>query len=496
MSYRAKRTWKDFVEGPRHQALSRRDFLKRGLATGAMAVVLPEMFGVEWLRQANAGTLSCTTPMKNPGAIAQLYASGGPTMGARFFSEAQAAAMNSTMAGNYGISGTSLLKLGPGVVIDTTSVFGMTLLQGPAGFPSTGYANSAAAWQALVLSKISAGGHLGPFNADDGAGLNSGLLGSVSLDRATLLGRDVNFYPGPSRAVWTNGTPAVSVGTASPANLEVPFTLTPAAAGNTSSAEMTNAANGAIAIAQALSPVLGTATRKGGSNMMNSAGCAFYGNSAITNPSFAPGLFDPTNIAGLTGAMTVASLSAQEQALASAFYQSATGVIGGVTVQLGGRDYHGLDPATAIAPIDIEDARTVVMFLASCYAAQQPGAFIYVSNGQAIANGVQSVTATVNGAPLTMNCPVAMGDAAGHYNGGLILFYSPTGSVPTARYSGTLNSSSGDVTMDPNVGSAQNAIGGLFMTAHKFISGTVPNSLMTRMQTAGLATIPNNLILI
>lgn len=290
------------------------------------------------------------------------------------------------------------MKLGPGVVVDSTSVFGATLLQGPPGFPG-----GAAAWQTLVLGKISGGGHLGPFNADDGAGLNSGLMGSVSLDKSSQIGKDIYVNPGVTRATWSNGTPAVYVGNPSPAALASPFTLAPAAAGRTTASEMTNAADGAIAISQAFSSVMGTLSRKGASNMMNSAGCALYGNAAITDPAFATGLFNAANVSALTTNMTVASLTSEEQALVAAFYQSASGVVGGVTVSLGGRDYHGTDPQTVITPVDVEDARTIVMFLAACYCANQPGAFIYVSNGQAIANGVQAVTSMINGSSVSKN---------------------------------------------------------------------------------------------
>jgi hypothetical protein len=136
------------------------------------------------------------------------------------------------------------------------------------------------------------------------------------------------------------------------------------------------------------------------------------------------------------------------------------------------------------------------MFLAACYAAQQKGALIYNSNGQAIARGTQAVTGTVNGASMPMNAPVAAGDAGGVYNAGLMIFYSPTGSLPTARYSGTLLSSSGDVRMDPSIGSYQNAMAGLYMTAHKFVGGSIPASLLTRLQGMNLALAPDILTLI
>ncbi len=115
-------------------------------------------------------------------------------MGARFIGDQQAASMNATMAANYGIVG-SMQKLGPGIWIDNKSVFGVTLLQGPPGFPG-----GASAWQSKVLSNICGGGHLGPFNLDDGVGLNSGLVGTTSLDRSSLLNKDLIFNPVVTRA--------------------------------------------------------------------------------------------------------------------------------------------------------------------------------------------------------------------------------------------------------------------------------------------------------
>src|SRR6185437_12368512 len=131
--------------------------------------------------------LACPAPVKNIGSVAQMFSSGGPTMGARFISEAQAAVMTAGMAGNYGINGqATLVKLGPNMVIDSTSPFGATLLAGPAG-----YAGGAAGWKTNVLSKISGGGHLGPFNQDDGAGENTGLLGGVSPFKTSTMGKDL-----------------------------------------------------------------------------------------------------------------------------------------------------------------------------------------------------------------------------------------------------------------------------------------------------------------
>src|SRR5690242_13621091 len=146
MTYRGKKDWKDLVEFCKHPhgGLTRRDFIARGMATGAMTVALEQMVAGQFLAQAHADApTNCPAPVRNPGAIAQLFPEGGPTMGARFFSDNQAAMMNANMAKNYGISGQgNIQKLGPNMNIDKTSAFGFTLLQGPPGYPG-----GAAAWQ-------------------------------------------------------------------------------------------------------------------------------------------------------------------------------------------------------------------------------------------------------------------------------------------------------------------------------------------------------------
>jgi hypothetical protein len=175
-------------------------------------------------------------------------------------------------------------------------------------------------------------------------------------------------------------------------------------------------------------------------------------------------------------------LSASEQAQLAAYYQSASGVIGSVVLELRGRDYHGQDPATVIAPDDIEEARAIVMFLAACHAAQAPGAFIYTSNGQAIANGVAAVAATIDGTAVTVNAPVARGDAGGAYNAGLIIFYAPTGSPPAAQMTGTITAASGNARIASNVANHTAAVAGLYLSALKWVNGgSIPQAALTAM---------------
>src|SRR6202008_839466 len=103
--------------------------------------------------------------------------------------------------------------------------------------------------------------------------------------------------------------------------------------------------------------------------LMTSAGCGLFGNSQLADPNYGASLFNPANIAVLGAKTTIAQLTAREQALLAAYYQSAAGVAGAVVMQLGGRDYHNQDPQNSIGPKSIEEARAIVMFLAACEAA-------------------------------------------------------------------------------------------------------------------------------
>ncbi|MBY0471607.1 hypothetical protein K2X30_10620 [bacterium] len=486
MKINVKKNWKDLVDsGAKHApGLTRREMLARGMATGAVSVMLPEMIASGFIKQA-FGAINCPAPVRNPGAIAQIFAEGGPTMGARFISEAQAAAMTVGMASNYGISGqANLRRLGPNLVIDSTSPFGATILAGPNGYPG-----GAAAWQANVLSKVSGGGHLGPFNQDDGAGVNTGLVAGISPFKVSQMGKDIKIRANATPAAFARGLPSSSVaGALTTASLAGVFSLTPAANGLINADAMTAASDASNALAAAFSGIFKTNERKGGAQMLNNAGCGFYGNSAMADPNYGATLFNPANIAALSSKVTLAQLSAAEQALLAAYYQSAMGVAGGIISQYGGRDYHGNNPQTDIAPKDIEEARAIVMFLAACEAANAKGAMIYTSNGQAIADGALAVTANIGGVATALNAPVAAGDAGGSYNAGLILFYNPAGAGPQARFTGTVNATSGNAVMDPAVGSSAEAMAGLYLTALSFINnGSIPANALNAFKAAGVA---------
>src|SRR5207244_325520 len=82
--------------------------------------------------------------------------------------------------------------------------------------------------------------------------------------------------------------------------------------------------------------------------------------------------------------------------------------------------------------------------------AQSRGAMIYLSNGQAIAAGAQQTANTIGGNAVTLNSPIADGDAGGSYNAGLILFYDPAGSPPAARFTGKVDLN-GNVKIDSRI---------------------------------------------
>src|SRR5580658_7375243 len=124
MLIKVKRTWKDYVENSNHTAITRRDLLARGLATGVMSLAINKLLLGDIVRSAMADTLICPPPVQFPGAIAQIFANGGPTMGARFINSAQAtmvlnAGASDSIVGNYGLTGTAatMQTIGPNLVV-------------------------------------------------------------------------------------------------------------------------------------------------------------------------------------------------------------------------------------------------------------------------------------------------------------------------------------------------------------------------------------------
>src|SRR5262245_30377648 len=137
MLIRVNKNWKDLAEFCPDQAknrgkISRRELIKGTAAASLLSVMLPE----DVIRNlANAETPVCPAPVRQLGAIGQIFAEGGSTVSARFISDAQVAAMTAGMADNYGVScQANYVKLGPNVNIDQTTPFGFALLQGPPGY--------------------------------------------------------------------------------------------------------------------------------------------------------------------------------------------------------------------------------------------------------------------------------------------------------------------------------------------------------------------------
>ena len=201
-----------------------------------------------------------------------------------------------------------------------------------------------------------------------------------------------------------------------------------------------------------------------------------YRNSPMANANYGNQLFTATGIADLNNVISnVAALPVAEQAYLAAYYQSAMGVAGGVFTEFPDRDYHDTDPLTNVAVKDVEEARNIVMFLAACAAAGARGAMIYTSNGQAIAGGVRNGPVSIEGVVENINAPVATADAGGTYNAGLMILYSPTGSLPETIMSGSLDINGAIAAVDPNAGSINDAMIGLYASAVAFINnGNIP----------------------
>ena len=488
MIIRTKKTWKELCDTnvEKHDGVGRRDFLQKGLATGVMSICLPNLVTGRLIEKASAADLSCPAPAQVKGAIAQIYAEGGPTMGARFIGEAQAQSMSAGMASNYGISGAAnLVKIGTNLYVDKTSPFGAALLLGPRG-----WVGGQAAWKSQVLDKIVGGGHLGQFSADDGAGQNSGLIGLSSGLKTSVMGKDISVGVGSTLAAFAQGMSVAAVNSATVANFARTFTLTPAAAGLISSSTMDLASDAANGISDGLALALETGSRKAASIVKTSAGCGFYGNSPMADPNYGTRIFTPNDARLISKINNITALSAEEQAYLGAYFQSALGFAGGVFTEYGGRDYHGSDPLTNVAVKDIQEARNIVMFLAACAAADAPGAIMYTSNGQAIANGVTNGNVNIEGQAVNVNGPNAAGDAGGSYNAGLIIMFSPTGNLPNSKLTGTVDSN-GNCKIDPNVGSSKEAMTGLYASAVAFVNnGSIPLAIQSKLPTtAGLSKI-------
>jgi hypothetical protein len=489
MIIRSRKNWKDVVEQKPHNSWTRRDFLSRGLATSVATVTLPHALMAAMTKSAFASSTSCPPQVRTPGALAQIYRDGGPCVGAMFINETQAGFMSAAVAADYGIVQTDVTKVGSNYYLAKSSPFGLGIMTPPSGYTQ-------ASWNAILM-QTSLGGHYGAFNQDDGAGENSGLLGGSAVFKPSILGKDLRINNQATLANWAQGIPSTGVRgnttNLTPALVAGNFAIQPSA--GVTSQLVTNAAQAADSLSSLFMGLFGPG-RTQAQNAVSNAVCGFYGDSVLADSTYGNSLFNPTAISALSSAITLGNLTAEEQALLAAYYQSATGSIGGVFVQQNGNDYHPNNATGAqIAATDYEAGRMVAMFIAACQVAGTKGAMIILHNGRASANNTQAETV---GPQNNMNVmsPVAVGDAGGSYNAGFIVAYDPS-SAPALQTTGTFNTSSGNVTAASAVASSNDAVAGLYLTAVAHLGMNVTTAA-NKMVAAGVssASTPSNIMLI
>jgi hypothetical protein len=494
MIIRVKKTWKDFVEkDPNHPTLTRRDFIERGLLTGAMSVAVPSI-----LMKSALGDVVCPPQVRNGGGLAQWYSDGGATHYNFIYSTTTANVVTSsaTAATNYGVVPTDLVAVGAGAsggnfILSSSSPFGATVIAGHPGY-------TPAQW-AQVLKNCSVGHIHGPWVQDDG-GMPDNVKTGAALGKSSLTNKDLRS--GDTTPIsWAAGVPSSTVSSLTTANLAKTFGITPAGLINTQT--MSNTATAAQNLSALFGGMFGLAGRKGANNITTNATCGFMGDAPLTDPNYGINLFTPANIPAL--ASKTAGLTATELAMLAAYFRSADGSTGGVVIRKGGFDYHG-QTATTIGNQDILAARALVMFLAACDSAGQKGAFIMNSNGSAIAAGsTPGTTLTVNGTAanggttggtITSTVQAAAGDAGGYNNKGVVILYSPAGTPPVTKEIGTINPSTGSATAASAASTVLDGLSGLYLTAALWLGNSAVNytKLQTAIQKAGGGTTANILI--
>ncbi len=481
MIIKVKRLAKDDAKMHDHVHLSRRDFIGRGIFTGAMTVALPKILLGSLVKDAVAAT-TCPAPVRDPGGISQLFCSGGMTVGAYILADvpAQIAASSASAAARYGVAGGSMLNLGPagssnGFNINQASIFGAALLQ--AGL-DMGY--SMAQWR-VVLSRVSAGAHYGCNTQDDGGADNVGLVGGVGTLKKSALNKDLRIGVSHKLVPFANGMPAsTSGGNPSVASLSKVFSLVPAAGNFTNAQTMTNSANAASVLSGLYASMLGLKSRTGADAATTNSTCGFLGDIPLTDPTYGAKLFDPTQIAALQPLTAGGKLTVSEQAYLASYYNSAIGVVSGVGIEEGGFDYHGQTPQN-IGSAAYRVARHVALWAAASDKAGAKSSFVLNTNGQAIASGFTS--ATING--VTGNVQNAQGDAGGNFSASTILCHAPAGGTPpTLKITGAFDTTNGDVR--GSLGS-ELAMQGIYASAIEWISGTLTQDQIVRLGLGGVA---------
>lgn len=468
------RPTKDDAKKHDHKHLSRREFVARGMLTGAMTVALPKILLGSIVKDAVAAT--CPAPVRETGGISHVYASGGMTIGAYILTDipAQIAATSASAAARYGVAGNSMLNLGPsgssnGFNISQSSIFGAALL---AAGPDMGYSN--AQWR-VVLSRISAGAHYGCNTQDDGGADNTGMVGGVGPLKKSSLNKDLRLGVSHKLVPFADGMPAsLTRGNPAVTDLARVFSLTPAANGLTNAQTMTNSAAAAESLSTLFAGMLGLKTRTGGDAVTTNATCGFLGDIPLADPNYGAALFTPAQIPALAPLVAGGRLSSSEQAYLSSYYNAAIGIVSGVGIQENGYDYHGQSPDN-IGNAAFRIARHVALWAAASDKANAKSTFSISSNGQAIANGFTS--ATING--ITANVQNAEGDAGGNLSATTLLCHAPAGMTPPRlRITGAFDTVNGDVR--GSLGS-ELAIQGIYASAIQWVSGTLTDAQKVRL---------------
>jgi hypothetical protein len=457
-----------------HKHLSRREFVTRGIYTGALTVALPKILLGGLVKDAVAAT-TCPAPARDPGGISHLYCSGGMTVGAYILTDipAQIAASSTNAAARYGINGPQMLNLGPNFNVNSGSIFWKVLEQ--TGI-DLGYTR--ANWL-RALSKVGAGAHYGPFSQDDGGADATGLLGRTSALKKSSLGKGLDIGVRHKLVPFGNGMPTSIVkGRPSVNDLANVFSLTP---NNRINAQtMTNSATAASSLSELFASMFGMKTRTGGEAALTNMTCGFLGNAPLADPAYGASLFNPAQIPALAPAIASGRITTGEQAYLAAFYNSAIGVTAGNGIEEGGFDYHGQTPAN-IGSAAARVARIVGMWVAGCDKANAKGTLSIVSNGQARATGFTAAAIAVSGGnsgQVTGNVQNAVGDAGGSFNACTLLAFDPAGAPPALKTVGAFDTVNGDVR--GKIG-AELALQGVYASALQFVSGSVSNAQRIRL---------------
>jgi len=469
MIIKVKRNVNDDSKKHDHLHLSRRDFIARGVITGAMTVALPKILMGGLVKDAVAAA-TCPTPVRTPGGMSHVLFEGGMTAGAYILGDipSQIAASSATAAARYGIN-QNMLKLGANFNVNADSIFWKVLQQ--TGM-DLGY--SASQWR-VALNKVSAGAHYGPFNQDDGGAAGTGLLGRTAAFKQTPVNA-LEIGVNHKLVGFANGMPVASVrGQPGVADIGKVFSLNPS--NLTNAQTMANSAAAAASLSDLFSSMFNTKGRTGGTTAVANATCGFAGDSVLADPAYGSALFNPAAIPALSPLVAGGKLTTGEQAYLAAFYNAAIGLTAGNGIQEGGFDYHGQTPQN-IGAATYRVARIVGMWLAASDKAGANATLSIVSNGQAIAKGFTS--AMING--VTGNVQNADGDAGGNFNGAALLMFSPNGAAPGLKNTGAFDTTNGDVRS--TIG-AELAIAGIYASAISFIKGSLSDSDRVRL---GLAT--------